>query len=326
MVADHVTLKVKEGTTEAQLATYAQAHGGSILRRLRVPGPGTYLVKYDEATVDTVPTAVAALSQPDAPVQYVNPDYVVYTCETIPNDPRFSELWGMHNTGQIAGTGTVVVATNTLSGNAMAYSPVAPPPGVTGILYYCALGKAGEFPPGTSNYIALIQRGETTFAEKAANAKAAGAKAVIVYNNVSGALSGTFQTAGDWLPCIGVSDTAGARLLTLTNTLATVTIYGSKVDADIDAPEAWDISTGSTNVVVGIIDTGIDYNHPDLASNIWVNTAELNGTPGVDDDGNGFIDDVHGVNFITSTGDPMDDFFHGTHCAGTIGEIGRAHV
>ncbi|MBM4149404.1 MAG: hypothetical protein FJ224_10215, partial [Lentisphaerae bacterium] len=112
MVANHVTLKVTEGTTEAQLAAYAQAHGGTILRKLRVPGPGTYLVAFDQTTVDTVPNAVAVLSHPSAPVEYVNPDYVVYASQTFPNDPRFSELYGMHNTSQIAATGTVVSATN----------------------------------------------------------------------------------------------------------------------------------------------------------------------------------------------------------------------
>lgn len=73
--------------------------------------------------------------------------------------------------------------------------------------------------------------------------------------------------------------------------------------------------------IVAVIDTGVDYTHEDLAANMWVNDAELNGTPGVDDDGDGYIDDIYGVNVTASgkqAGDPMDDNGHGTHVAGII--------
>ncbi|MEM9446539.1 MAG: S8 family serine peptidase [Verrucomicrobiota bacterium] len=93
-------------------------------------------------------------------------------------------------------------------------------------------------------------------------------------------------------------------------------------DADIDAPEAWEISTGTKNVVVGVIDSGIDYNHPDLIDNMWRNPGEIPNN-GIDDDGNGFIDDVHGWDFYNGDADPYDDHFHGTHSAGTIGAVGN---
>ncbi|HET6351531.1 MAG TPA: S8 family serine peptidase, partial [Coriobacteriia bacterium] len=89
-------------------------------------------------------------------------------------------------------------------------------------------------------------------------------------------------------------------------------------DADVDAPEAWDTTTGSKEVTVAVIDTGIDYNHPDLVANVWTNPGEIAGN-GVDDDGNGYIDDVHGWDAVNGDGDPFDDHGHGTHCSGVVG-------
>jgi subtilisin family serine protease len=97
---------------------------------------------------------------------------------------------------------------------------------------------------------------------------------------------------------------------------------GGLVDADIDAPEAWELQTGSNRVIVADIDSGVDYHHPDLAANIWTNPGEIPGN-GIDDDGNGFIDDVHGWDFVNQTNDPMDDLGHGTHTSGTIAAVGN---
>jgi hypothetical protein len=96
-------------------------------------------------------------------------------------------------------------------------------------------------------------------------------------------------------------------------------------DVDVDAPEGWDVRTTAASMVVTVIDTGVRYTHQDLAANMWVNSGEVKGN-GVDDDGNGVVDDVYGFDAYNNDGDPMDDEGHGTHCAGTVGGVGNNGV
>jgi subtilisin family serine protease len=122
-------------------------------------------------------------------------------------------------------------------------------------------------------------------------------------------------------PTISSNDPSFGQLWGLDNTGQS----GGLADADIDAPEAWNTTTGSRGVVVAVIDTGMDYNHPDLAANAWRNPGEVAGD-GIDNDRNGFIDDVYGWDFANNDSNPMDDNGHGSHVSGTIGAVGNNGV
>jgi subtilisin family serine protease len=98
-------------------------------------------------------------------------------------------------------------------------------------------------------------------------------------------------------------------------------IVAGNIKSQIQALKAWQVNKGSKNIVVAVIDTGINLNHPDLKSQLWVNKAELEGKEGEDDDNNGFIDDVYGYDFANEDGEPLDDQGHGSHCAGIIGAV-----
>ncbi len=95
-------------------------------------------------------------------------------------------------------------------------------------------------------------------------------------------------------------------------------------DADIDMETAWDITQGSSSVTVGILDTGLKLDHPEFEDRIWTNWSELD--DGIDNDGNGFIDDLSGWDFVNEDNDPYDDQGHGTSVGGILGATGNNSI
>lgn len=100
-------------------------------------------------------------------------------------------------------------------------------------------------------------------------------------------------------------------------------LRNTRAGFDVNAVEAWDITTGSKDVIVAVIDGGIGLTHNDLAGNLWVNQKEATGVAGVDDDGNGYVDDINGYHFALNNGNPEDIRGHGSHVSGIIGAVGN---
>lgn len=118
------------------------------------------------------------------------------------------------------------------------------------------------------------------------------------------------------------NDPEFSQLYAMRNTGQAINGKTGTNDADTDLVEAWDMTTGSRSVMVAVLDSGVDYTHPDLVANIAINTGEIPGN-GIDDDNNGFVDDVYGWDFSEGDADPSDYNGHGTHCAGTVAAVGN---
>jgi subtilisin family serine protease len=193
---DRLLVKFNAETDPAVRAALHGRYGGQVIRTFRLD-PDLELVGFLQGT-DVGSTIDLYLREPV--VRYAEPDYIYHT-QILPNDTRFGDLWGMHNTGQ----------------------------------------------------------------------------------------------------------------------------SGGLVDFDIDGPEGWDVNTQAPGIVIGSIDTGVDINHQDLSANIWTNPGEIPAN-GVDDDANGYVDDIHGWDFLGNDSNPQDDNSHGTHTMGTAAAVGNNGV
>ncbi|QEL16879.1 S8 family serine peptidase [Limnoglobus roseus] len=128
--------------------------------------------------------------------------------------------------------------------------------------------------------------------------------------------------ASEYATLPGVQSAEPDRVVKLDQTLNDPSLSSQYALTTTGTTTAWDKTTGTKGTIVAVIDTGVDYTHPDLAANIWTNPGEIPGN-GIDDDGDGYVDDVHGYDFANNDGDPMDDGTHGTHVAGIIGAVGN---
>jgi subtilisin family serine protease len=190
-------------------------------------------------------------------------------------------------------------------------------------------GVIVEFVPGTSKATMLQAAGAGIVCERALTSGKGRARALAVYTSKTlsadalrerlGRLPGVTRVSPNNINslCTAPNDPLFPELWGLHN----AGTGGGTADADIDAPEAWDLSTGSADVVVAVLDSGVAYSHPDLAANMWVNPGEVAGD-GVDNDGNGYVDDLYGIDTYAHDSDPWDEHGHGTHVAGTIAAVG----
>jgi subtilisin family serine protease len=278
-------VRFEEGVVVAPRAGLLPGPGYTLGARL-VRKTNLYLVLLD-ASVE-VPVAVEALGRLSH-VRYAQPDHRLETRSTTPNDTYWYKQWGLHNIGENpkAFTGWTEDI-QSCGGDGCATGPS------------CEAACGGS-PAGGGCYCDSICEASGDCCEDFCSQCPSLCPEVDCYCDAS------CIPFGDC--CANVCDTCG--------------ICTGTLDADIDAPWGWDYETDSytaTKAVMAVVDTGFDITHTDLATNIWTNPVDW--ANGIDDDGNGYVDDIHGWDFVRNDGDPDDQDGHGTHVAGTVAARG----
>lgn len=240
----------------------------------------------------------------------------IASLNSLPDDARMAQQWYLHNDGSHAARAVIDLPSGSIDGRPIVFASLAEALSAQ-VIDIGDADTVADMPPAVAGQFALTSSG--SLLNKIDAAEQAGAIAMIVHVQAGDEkdIDAGFPSAQPALPTVVITHEQAQPLLTAASPLvASLSITGA-ADVDIDAPEAWAQVQEDHDVLVAVLDTGVDYQNQELAAAMWQNPGETPGN-GIDDDGNGVIDDVFGYDAIAADGDPLDAHGHGTLCASII--------